>query len=254
MPTFDKARFAALCPQATLLLLDECGSTNDEAKRLALSGAPHGQVVIARQQSYGRGRMGRRFFSPAGRGLYLTIVVRDCTDFMLLTSAAAAAVHRALQTVCGVTADIKWVNDLLLGGKKIGGILSEGVTENGVLTAAVVGIGINVYAGSFAPELRELASSVLDCAPESDAQPYRMEFLAAAVVNELSTFCADMDRRAFLEDCRKYSCVLGQTVRVLSPTDVYSARALAIDNNGALVVDRDGAHIVLHTGEVSIRF
>lgn len=150
-------------------------STNAEALRRAVDGAPEGTVIVAEEQTAGRGRRGRSFFSPAGTGIYLSILVRPALPAErahLLTCSAAVAVAEAIEACAGVDASIKWVNDVYCRGKKVAGILTEGSfdLEGGVLQHAVVGIGVNVrppHAG-FPAEIAERAGAVL---PASDATP-----------------------------------------------------------------------------------
>lgn len=147
-------------------------STNAEALRRAVDGAPEGTVIVAEEQTAGRGRRGRSFFSPAGTGIYLSILVRPALAAErahLLTCSAAVAVAEAIEACAGVDASIKWVNDVYCRGKKVAGILTEGSfdLEGGVLQHAVVGIGVNVrppHAG-FPAEIAERAGAVL---PASD--------------------------------------------------------------------------------------
>ena len=141
------------------------GSTNQLAKGQALAGAAHGTAVIADRQTGGRGRFGRAFFSPPGRGLYLSYIARpDWTaeTLSLLTVYTAVAVCDAVQTVCELRPRAKWVNDLLMGEKKICGILTEASLEgeSGRLEWAVIGIGINVNGCEFPPELENIAGSL----------------------------------------------------------------------------------------------
>lgn len=148
-------------------------STNAEALRRAVDGAPEGTVIVAEEQTAGRGRRGRSFFSPAGTGIYLSILVRPALAAErahLLTCSAAVAVAEAIEACAGVDASIKWVNDVYCRGKKVAGILTEGSfdLEGGVLQHAVVGIGVNVrppHAG-FPAEIAERVGAVL---PASDA-------------------------------------------------------------------------------------
>ena len=133
---------------APVYVHERLDSSNQTAKRLALAGAPHGTLVLAGQQSAGRGRMGRRFESPAGKGIYLSLVLRvpvPASKALGVTVGAAVAVARAVQKLCGIELGIKWVNDLYYQGKKVCGILTEAGTsvESGLLEWLVVGIGLN---------------------------------------------------------------------------------------------------------------
>ena len=144
---------------APVYVHERLDSSNQTAKRLALAGAPHGTLVLAGQQSAGRGRMGRRFESPAGKGTYLSLVLRvpvPASKALGVTVGAAVAVARAVQKLCGIELGIKWVNDLYYQGKKVCGILTEAGTsvESGLLEWLVVGIGPGPLPGSCWPSAR----------------------------------------------------------------------------------------------------
>ena len=149
------------CRELPITVVEETQSTNTALRALAEAGAPEGTVYIAQSQTGGRGRMGRSFFSPAGTGLYLSLLLRPTTwepaRAAQLTAAAAAAMCEAIREVTGKEPGIKWVNDLLLDGKKVCGILTEASfsMESGVLEYAVLGLGVNVYPpeGGFPKEL-----------------------------------------------------------------------------------------------------
>jgi BirA family transcriptional regulator, biotin operon repressor / biotin---[acetyl-CoA-carboxylase] ligase len=150
-----------------LLYFSAIGSTNDVAASIAEGGPSDGAVVIADAQTAGRGRRGRPWFSPPGSGLYVSIVLDipgrspdPARATALLTLAAGAALSEAVEAATGIRADIKWPNDLLIDGRKIGGILAEGVTNATQLTSVVLGYGINLAPSSFPPELRGRASSL----------------------------------------------------------------------------------------------
>ena len=164
---------------------EETQSTNTALRALAEAGAPEGTVYIAQGQTGGRGRMGRSFFSPAGTGLYLSLLLRptawEPTRAAQLTAAAAAAMCEAIRQVTGREPGIKWVNDLLLEGKKVCGILTEASfsMESGVLEYAVLGLGVNVYRpeGGFPGELEGIAGAVLESPGEDVRSRLAGEFL-----------------------------------------------------------------------------
>ena len=148
-------------------VVDRVDSTNSAMKRMAAEGAPHGSVLIANEQSAGRGRMGRSFYSPPGTGIYMSLLLRPHTDAQratLVTASAAVAVAEAIEQLAGEPVQIKWVNDIFLDDKKISGILTEAAfgLESGVPEYVVVGVGINACApeGGFPPELAEIAGSL----------------------------------------------------------------------------------------------
>jgi len=142
-------------------------STNDVARQLAEQGAPEGVVVLAEEQTCGRGRAGRAWHSERSAGIYASILLRPAIkprEAPTLTLAAAVAVAEAIEQACGLHADIKWPNDLLLGGRKCCGILSEMHAETDKIRSVVVGIGINVNHSGFPAELGQLATSLrIEC-------------------------------------------------------------------------------------------
>ena len=239
---------------APIHLYDRLESSNQTAKRLALSGAPHGTLVLTNQQSAGRGRMGRKFESPAGQGIYLSLLLRadiPAADAQTVTVSAAVAVCRAVKALCGLELSIKWVNDLYYRGKKVCGILTEAGAdlESGRLEWLVVGIGLNLTTPpeAFPAELRRLAGSHFPGGPA----PVSRVALAAAIARELLTLCPAFD---CLEEYRARCFVPGHWVTVCTGRETYAALALSIDDAGRLVVRREnGREEALQHGEVSIR-
>ena len=239
---------------APIHLYDRLESSNQTAKRLALSGAPHGTLVLTDQQSAGRGRMGRKFESPAGQGIYLSLLLRadiPAADAQTVTVSAAVAVCRAVKALCGLELSIKWVNDLYYRGKKVCGILTEAGAdlESGRLEWLVVGIGLNFTTPpeAFPAELRRLAGSLFPGGPA----PVSRVALAAAIARELLTLCPAFD---CLEEYRARCFVPGHWVTVCTGRETYAALALSIDDAGRLVVRREnGREEALQHGEVSIR-
>lgn len=237
---------------APLYFYRSTDSTNRRASALALEGACHGTCVVSAHQSAGRGRLGRSFYSPEKQGIYLSVILKptfDISKAVLITAAASVAVSRAIQAVCGVRPQIKWVNDLYLDGKKICGILTEAITdfESGQITNIVAGIGINCSCEDFPEELRDIAGGI----PGS----YSKNALAAEVVNQLLDVASNIEAREFIDEYRQASMVIGKDVNVIK-TGKEPAAAFAedIDNNGALIVRyADGRREALTTGEVSIR-
>lgn len=237
-----------------LILLEETDSTNNDAKRIATEGAKEGTTVIANRQTAGKGRLGRSFFSPEEKGIYMSVVLRPklaLKSSTLITSMAAVAVARAIEKTSGVYAQIKWVNDVFLNGKKVCGILTEAAmdSENGQLAYAVLGIGVNVGCMEFPQELREVATSVSNEAGKSVPR----EVLIAEILNELEAFYGTLASGSFLEESRKRSLVIGKEIKVVGAGQSYPARAVAIDESGQLVVETEEGRQALYSGEVSIR-
>ena len=221
-------------------------STNMEAKRCALNGEGEGLVILAEEQTNGRGRRGRSFYSPDGSGIYMSVLFRPkpeiSQDVVLITTAASVAEPQ-----------IKWVNDVYLNGKKICGILTEAVSdfESGRIDTVVVGIGINYHAPKegYPDEIKEIAGTV--CA--EDEKIPRNE-LVAAIIENLCKLYQDLPDKSFMEDYRKWSNVLGKKIRFTSGTDWEYGTAVAIDEDGGLIVEKeDHTQEILHTGEITVR-
>ncbi|MDO4546128.1 MAG: biotin--[acetyl-CoA-carboxylase] ligase [Bacillota bacterium] len=240
-------------------IYDTLDSTNLQGKRLALEKADHGTVIIARQQTAGRGRLGRSFFSPR-EGLYMSLIVKpdfDLSRSVLVTSAAAVAVAESLEKVCGADAKIKWVNDVFVDGKKVCGILTEGINdfETGQIETLVIGMGINTTLKDFPEELLEVAGAVEGAYSKSE--------LAAEIMSRLLDLTERIEERTFMDAYRERSLLLGKTIKVYKgayKVDLEKegigvpARALDIDDDGGLcVLYADGTREVLTTGEVSVK-
>lgn len=238
---------------------DTIGSTNDEAKRLALHGAPHGTIVIADHQTGGRGRMGRSFHSPAGTGIYLSAILRpDCsmTDAMHLTCAAGVATHDAISCAAGVSPQIKWINDLVFGHQKLGGILAEPFIHlpNRRIDFVIVGIGINCNhrTWDFPPELRDMATSLAMITGQSVDRSQ----LAAELIRSLEIMSRELltEKTAIMDRYRKNCITLGKEISVHRFDEVLHGVAMDLDADGGLVVRFDDGHTeTVNAGEVSIR-
>ena len=229
----------------------ETTSTNDDAKRPEYR---HGDIVWAERQTAGRGRLGRSFTSPAGKGVYCSVVLRPplpAANAQTATIGAAVAVCRAEQTLCGQELANKWVNDLYYRCKKVCGILTEAGTdmESGQLEWLVVGIGLTLPTSpaDWPEELARTAGSLYPGGPA----PVSRAVLAGAIARELLSLCPAFD---CLDEYRARCFVPGHWVTVCTGAETYAAKALSIDDAGRLVVEREGGRqIALQHGEVSIR-
>lgn len=251
---FLKPEYRAL----PVTVAEETVSTNTDLRNLAEAGAPEGTVFLAGCQSGGRGRMGRAFYSPGGTGLYMSLLLRPVswqpTAAAQLTAAAAAAMAESIRAVTGKETGIKWVNDLLLEGKKVCGILTEAAfsMESGVLEYAVVGLGVNVYApaGGFPEELAPVAGALLETEGEDVKNALAGEFLNRF----LDSYHHPQDR-SFLETYRARSVVVGREVTVLSGSSGRKAFARGIDDQCRLLVSYpDGTGEALSYGEIRVKF
>ncbi len=233
------------------LILGQCvDSTNTKLKEMALAGAAEGCTMIADTQTGGRGRRGRTFVSPVG-GVYLSTLLRPYgeIDPAHITCRAAVAAARAIESLCDVTIDIKWVNDLYLNGRKLAGILAEGVlAPDGALTAVVLGIGINVGVTAFPEELTAIATAL-----GNEGVSLTREDVAAAFLNEWERVYTAPDAAPIMEEYRRRNLVLGRQVTVLQGKNAYSAVATAITAEGHLRVSTPYGERELTSGEVSLR-
>lgn len=244
---------------APIHLYDRLESSNQTAKRLALSGAPHGTLVLTNQQSAGRGRMGRKFESPAGQGIYLSLLLRadiPAADAQTVTVSAAVAVCRAVKALCGLELSIKWVNDLYYHGKKVCGILTEAALdlESGMLDYAVLGLGFNVAAPAdgWPEDLRDVAGALYDGSPAPGARAA----LAAAFLNAFWPLYRAGPRSGYLDEYRRRQALTGQRVLVTPRRGTpRAAQVQGIDDECKLVVRFDGESrpAALNSGEVSVR-
>ena len=248
------------CPwQNTLHRFDAVDSTNTQAKRAAAQGAPHGTVIVADQQTGGRGRMGRSFSSPAGMGAYLSVILRpECPPdaLMHLTCAAGLAAHNAVNRLCGVSADIKWPNDLVVNGKKLGGILTETAFDghSGLLAYAIVGIGINCLQKptDFPDEIRNIATSLFQLTGTS-VDPMALHTLLTEELYQMDC-CLFTDKVQLMQQYRAACITPGSTVSVMQADRVCHGTALYVDDDGGLCVRlTDGTEKIVTSGEVSIR-
>lgn len=246
-------------------------STNPCAMRLAMEGAPHGTIVLADEQTQGRGRKGRSFFSPARRGVYMSVVLRPdrhLSQAVLVTVAAAVAVCRVIESLTDVSSEsgvsgksdmpeaerwaprIKWVNDIVMDGRKICGILTEAVSdfESGTVESMVVGIGVNLATGrdDFPPELSDIAGVV-------HVEGVSRGRFAAEIANRLLRYQANLSDPWLIEEYRERSIVLGRTVRYEQDGRCFRGNAMSINERGNLVVEDDRGELrVLQSGEISI--
>lgn len=231
-----------------LTVFDCIDSTNSEAKRRIAAGDGRRQLLLAREQTAGRGRMGRSFFSPAETGLYMTLTLgraERMKDPALLTVAAAAATAAAIEAATGERTAIKWVNDIYMAEKKVCGILCEAVSVGAGHTAVLAGIGVNIETAEFPPELRQKAGT-LPRAVDRAA-------LAAEITARLLRIWDAPEQSDFLAEYRARSFVPGHRVRFMRDGAEREALALAIDDGGALLVRYDdGTEEALRSGEVSV--
>ena len=245
---------------APLICLDSVDSTNNYAKTLALSGAfADGTAIAADEQTGGRGRQGRSFQSPKGLGVYLTLLWKPDVPPMKavrMTACAAVAVCEGIEAACGASPGIKWPNDIVLGGKKLCGILTEMAVEgeSGALSYVVCGVGINANhrAEDFSEDVRPIAASLA----QSLGHPVDRGRLCACVISAMDRMYARWlaDEGDLLPRYRARCLTCGKRVRLLRGSGSEEAFAEGIDPDFGLVVRfPDGRRETVTTGEVSVR-
>ena len=240
-----------------IVCFTETDSTNVRARKLGENGAAHGTLVVAEQQTAGRGRRGRGWESPAGSSIYMSLLLRP--EFLpnkapMLTIVMAYSVATALREQTGLDFRIKWPNDIVLNGKKVVGILTEMSTEIEYINHVVIGVGINVNTEAFPEEICATATSIR----RESGKTWRRAELIAAILRQFEVqyerFVKEEDL-AYLREA--YDAVLvncGREVRILGEKDGYRAVALGIDDQGELLVRKeDGTVTSVYAGEVSVR-
>lgn len=235
----------------------EVDSTNQRANQLILQEkAEHGSFVLAEQQTAGRGRRGKQFYSPSGAGLYLSVVLKprgSLRENLLLTAEAAVAVYKAVEKVTGIPLDIKWVNDLYYKNKKVCGILTEAVTdfESGDILWAIVGIGLNLYEeeAGFPPEIKDVAGAVFE--NRTAASAINRNELAAKIVNALLLETKEL---RLPSEYIERNIIPGHRIQITEGKTVRYAQALDICPDGRLRIrENDGSETILSYGEVSLK-
>ncbi len=238
-------------------VLSEVDSTNDYLLSLLKNGQ-YRRAVIARRQTGGKGRLGRSFYSPEG-GLYMSLDTEiSCDDekfFRLLTPAAGVATARAISSATGIDVGLKWVNDIELDGKKLGGILTQSTVCPDGVRRAVVGIGINVNTTSFPDETSSHTTSLLLHRP---GEIFNINELAAAIIDSFDNYISLLyaGNRSVIESYRSLLTTIGRTITVIPAEEAprYTATALDVSDDGSLIVlCDDGSQRLLDSGEVSIR-
>ena len=232
------------------------GSTNDLVREKANEGYDEGYIAIANEQTKGRGRYGRQFFSPSGTGLYMSLLLRpknySASEAVKVTMIAAVALCEAIEEVSDEKAEIKWVNDVFINGKKICGILTEASygLESGVLDYAVVGVGINVYRpeGGFPEEIEQTAGAIFDTTRDD-----LKNHLSASFINNFMRYYL-LQNDEFVEEYRRRSFVVGKKVRVIMGDNKREALVKGVDDDCRLIVEYDdGKTECLSYGEISIK-
>lgn len=235
-------------------------STNRVAKRLAYHGAPEGTIVVAEEQTGGKGRLERKYFSPRGKGIWFSVVLRPTflpRSAYKCTLMAAVAVAEAMISF-NLKPEIKWPNDIMFNGRKVVGILTEMTGEIDKITYLVVGIGINVNIDrdEFPEELQNVVASLKEM---NGGEPLSRVKILRTVLEELDKLYREVTVSGFdgvIERWRKYNITLGKNVRIVSASDgseSFSGKAVDLNSDGALIVETEHGRTDVYSGDVSIR-
>lgn len=237
-------------------------STNTRALEISKQGAPEGVIIAARQQTAGRGRLGRVWISPPDSGLYISFLLRPSlplAQIPMMSLMAGSSTAKAIKHLCGISVGLKWVNDITFGGKKIGGILAEmsSARPDGrdLPPALVIGIGINlrIDRDSMPSDLQHSADAIENIS----GAPVNANQLAATLASELEAgyaLLAKGERAQLIARWKEHSVTLGKRVQAISGDKIMEGTAVDLASDGALVLRLDdGQDVLLHSGEVSIR-
>ena len=228
-------------------------STNDIAYRLAEDSQPEGSLIIAEQQSKGKGRMGRSWVSPAGSGIYMSLILRPripIDHIGKMTLMTAVAVAKTIRDITGLGAMIKWPNDIYINGLKVCGILTQISAEPDLINFVIIGIGVNINTSRH--KLPDVATSLF---LESGKKIIRVEFLQKMLA-EIEAYYTKLNKNAFLsiiKDWTLYSMTIGRRIKVDHRSDIIEGQAMEIDESGALIIRDDVGfmHRIL-SGDVNI--
>ena len=244
-------------PLGKIIRFKEVGSTNDIAVSLAEKGHPNGTIVIAESQSKGKGRLGRAWHSPPDANIYMSIILRPALppdDVTIMTFLSAVSCARVIRKETGVDVRIKWPNDLMASGRKMGGILLESKSERGRIIFFVVGIGINVNMKEedFPLDLKAIATSVLmESGKISKKNP-----IIEGITDEMF-FWLDVlkkgDRASIFKNWKALSDTLGEDVNVMTPNGLIAGRAVTVDEKGRLILKtKKGELKIISAGDVMV--
>ena len=240
-----------------VLYFDTIDSTNTKAQELAEKGYPSGTLVVADKQESGKGRRGRNWVSPSGTGIFMTLMIKpdiNPNNASMLTLVAALAVAKAITSVTGEKALIKWPNDIVINGKKVCGILTEMNAQFDYINHIVVGIGINVHNESFPEEISQMASSLMI---EAGGKRFHRAQIIAETMSYFEqyydTFLKTQDLSALVREYDELLVNRNKSVRVLDPKEPFDGKAMGITPKGELIVDTWESRKLVSSGEVSVR-
>lgn len=235
---------------------DVTDSTNTQAKSLGEGDAPNGTLVVAGKQESGRGRRGRSFESPAGTGIFMTLLLRpeiEPQNASMLTLVSALAVAKGIEYMVDLPVQIKWPNDIVVNGKKVCGILTEMSAQMDYVNYIVIGIGINVSNEEFPEEIKDVATSIYLESGKHVNRAMLIEKIWEEFEDYYELYEKTQDLSSLVKEYDSYLVNRGQKVRVLDPKEPYEGKAMGITDRGELIVDTWEARRLVSAGEVSVR-
>lgn len=231
-------------------------STNEEAKKIALNKTKHATVIIADEQTDGKGRMGRTFYSPPNTGIYMSIILREnlsTFNSVLITTSSCVAICDAIYKVTGMDCQIKWINDIYMNNKKVGGILTETSmnSENKIMNYLIIGIGINFNKPkyNFPIDIQEIAGSIY----KNNTKVSR-ERLCSEIINNILSITSRINSYDFISEYKRRSLIFNREILYTSYGIKYKGKVIDINKDGSLLVkNKDGSIKVLNSSEITIR-
>lgn len=248
----DAARIQFYLPHVPVLVFDSIDSTNNYAKRLLMDNdVQEGTMIVANQQTAGRGRQGHSFYSPADTGLYLSIILKPyafAQEILKITLAAAVATCEAIEEMTLISCQIKWVNDLFVDQQKVCGILTEATAnfETQQIESIIVGIGINCKPMTFPQDITHIAGSL-------NMDQIDRNHLSALIWQHFMKWVDHLDDQELMESYRSRSLLIGKTITYRWQNKIHTGTVLDINEDGHLIVQTNNQMQVLHSGEVTIQ-
>ena len=251
-----ESRLAPDCLCRRVECLETVDSTNTRAKQLAELGEPEGTLVVAEEQTAGKGRRGRGWASEPGIGIWMSLILRPQLkpqQAASVTLVAAMAVAKGIRECCGLETGIKWPNDVVINGKKVCGILTEMSAQMDYVNYIVIGIGINVGNEEFPEEIKDVATSIYLESGKHVNRAMLIEKIWEEFEDYYELYEKTQDLSSLVKEYDSYLVNRGQKVRVLDSKEPYKGKAMGITDRGELIVDTWEARRLVSAGEVSVR-
>lgn len=248
----DSVRSRITFKDLKIIYFESVDSTSSYLRRMLNDGEKGTVLAVAKEQTAGRGRSGKSFYSPDSGGLYMSLLIHPRISFEAVSSVTAkvcVSVCKSIEKITGISTEIKWVNDLYLNGKKVCGILCEAINDykSNITKSIIIGVGLNVTTQSFPEDLQGIAGSL-------GIEEINRDELIAEITNGLLSIEFGSLSANDLSFYRDRSCVLGKTINYFINGQKNTAEAVTIDGSGGLVVKNiNGEVLTLTSGEISVR-